>query len=123
MSLLPKIFPLTEEQRALQLERSLVGMEAKIGGQLFGKIPDGHRRQFFCFDRHTWVWHEEWLDKAGRKQVMTTKYLVRPNGILKSQNDQAPQLLSDNEARNFHKSTQLYRNRLDAEYNRLIHAA
>lgn len=123
MNLLPKIFPQTVEQRALQLERSLIGMEAKIGGQLFGKLAEGHRRQFFCFDRNTWVWHEEWLDKTGHKQIITTKYLVRPNGIFKSQNDQTPLLLSDNEARNFYHSTQLYRRRLDAEYNRLLQVA
>ena len=122
MKLLPKIFPQTDEQRELQVERSLISMEAKIGGQLFGAIPEGHRRDFFCLDRHTWVWHEEWITKAGHKQVMTTKYNVRPSGILKSQNDQPYQPLSDSEARNFLQSTQLYRRRLDAEYGRLLQA-
>ena len=123
MHLLPKIFPQTDEQRELKLERSLIRMEAKIGGQLFGALPEGHRREFFCLDRHTWVWHEEWLDKNGHKQVITTKYNVRPSGILKSQNDQSYQQLSDSEARNFLLSTQLYRRRLDAEYSRLLQAA
>ena len=123
MNLLPRIFPQTEEQRDLQVERSLIRMEAKIGGQLFGKLPKGHRREFFCLDRHTWVWHEEWVDASGQKQVITTKYNVRPSGILKSQNNQPYQTLSDQEARNFYQSTQLYRQRLDAEYNRLLQAA
>lgn len=123
MNLLPKIFPQTDEQRKLKLERSLIGMEAKIGGTLFGAVPKGHRRQFFCLDRHTWVWHEEWRDAAGHNQAVTTKYLVRPSGIFKSQNDQPPQHLSDNEARNFYQSTQLYGQRMNAEYDRLIQAA
>ena len=123
MNLLPKIFPQTVEQRKLKLERSLIGMEAKIGGTLFGAVPKGHRRQFFCLDRHTWVWHEEWRDQAGQNQVVTTKYLVRPSGIFKSQNDQPAQPLSDTEARNFYQSTQLYGQRMNTEYNRLIQTA
>lgn len=121
--LLPKIFPQTAEQRALQLERSLIRMEAKIGGQLFGELSKGHRREFFCLDRHTWVWHEEWLDKQGHQQIMTTKYNVRPSGIVKSQNSQSYQALSEAEARNFYQTTQLYRSRMDAEYSRLLQAA
>jgi hypothetical protein len=31
-------------------KRELIRAEAEIGGQLFGPIPKGHRRQFFCFD-------------------------------------------------------------------------
>lgn len=123
MNLLPKIFPQTDEQRALQLERSLIRKEAVIGGQLFGKLPKGHRREFFCLDKHTWVWHEEWLNQQGQLQVITTKYNVRPSGILKSQNNHSYQLLSDSEARNFYQTTQLYRRRVDAEYNRLLQAA
>ena len=115
--------PQTDEQRALRVERSLIRIETKIGSQLFGEIPKGHRREFFCLDRNTWVWHEEWTDKAGKKQVITTKYNVSPRGILKSQNDLAYQSLSDQEARNFYQTTQLYGKRVAAEYSRLLRAA
>ena len=40
-------------------ERQLIELESEIGRELFGPIPAGHQRDFFCLDAHTWVWHEE----------------------------------------------------------------
>lgn len=63
-------------------ERDLINAESEIGRELFGIIPEGHRREFFNLDEHTWVWHEEWRD--GKNTVAhTTRYEVRPNGIIK----------------------------------------
>ena len=50
-------------------ERELITLESEIGSQLFGPIPEGHRREFFCLDEKTWIWHEEWLDEIGRAHV------------------------------------------------------
>ena len=83
-----------------------------MGGQLFGAIPTGHRREFFCLDRHTWVWHEEWVDASGQRQIVTTRYTIRPNGILKSQGNNTYELLSGSELRNFAQAIKLYRDRL-----------
>lgn len=67
-------------------ERSLIELESKIGSQLFGDIPAGHRRDFFCLDKNTWVWHEEWVDaETGKKMMSTTRYEIHSNGILKAQ--------------------------------------
>jgi hypothetical protein len=67
-------------------ERSLIELESKIGSQLFGPIPNGHRRDFFCLDKNTWVWHEEWVDEeTGKKRSSTTRYEIHANGILKAQ--------------------------------------
>lgn len=121
--LLPKIFPRDPAARAAQIEQSLIRMEAKIGGEIFGAVPKGHRRDFFCLDRHTWIWHEEWKDAKGKTNAITTRYNVRPNGVLKSQNNQPYQPLSFTEARNLYKSTELYRNRVSAEYQRMLQAA
>lgn len=67
-------------------ERGLIEMESRIGSQLFGPIPAGHRRDFFCLDENTWVWHEEWIDEeTGRKRTSTTRYEIHSNGILKAQ--------------------------------------
>jgi hypothetical protein len=122
MNLLPKIFPRNDEERRAQLERSLIREEAKIGGQLFGPVPKGHRREFFCLDEHTWVWHEEWL-QGGQRQVATTQYYVRPNGVLKAQGAQGYQPLNRDEARNLYRATELYRQRVGATYQRLLQAA
>lgn len=69
--------------------RELIQRESEIGGQLFGAVPEGHRRQFFNLDQSTWIWYEEWTDEKGELKSMTTRYEVHPDGVLKVQ-DNAP---------------------------------
>lgn len=123
MSLLPKVFPLSDNQRQQKIESDLLRMEAKIGGALFGKLPKGHQRQFFCLDEYTWIWHESWKDGNGKQRTVTTRYEVRQDGILKSQDGQTRQRLSKAETRNFYQATELYRQRVGAEYGRMLQAA
>ena len=111
------------EQRKADLLRAVLHYEARLGGELFGPIPKGHRREFFCLDRRTWVWHEEWIDEQGKRQVMTTRYDVRPQGILKSQGIHAHQKLSQQEAENFHHAVQQYGQRVGGELRRLSQTA
>ena len=78
-----------KEQRDRELEQKLLRHEAKIGGSLFGEMPSGGHREFFCLDERTWVWHEEWVDnQTGQKKTQTTRYDVRPDQILKNRNGQ-----------------------------------
>jgi hypothetical protein len=123
MKLLPKFFPRDTTAQAAKFEKDLLRMEAKIGGELFGPVAKGHKRQFFCLDRHTWVWHEEWQDSKGKLQTVTTCYNVRPDGVLKSQNSQPYQPISMMEARNLYQASELYRSRVGAEYNRMLQTA
>lgn len=103
------------EERRAELYRNLIRHEARIGGQLFGPVPAGARREFFCLDEHTWVWHEEWLDnKSGERKTKTTRYDVRPDSILKSQNGQYQHLTPD-EGRRLLQAAETYRNRVKAE--------
>lgn len=118
---LPKLILQKPEERRNQIRNALIHREARIGGSLFGPVPKGHRREFFCLDRHTWVWHEEWKDTAGRQQVMTTRYEVRPNGVLKSQNGTYQPLPLD-EARNLYRAIALYGQKVDQDYQRLLAA-
>jgi len=111
------------EQRKADVMRSLMHYEARLGGELFGEIPKGHRREFFCLDEHTWVWHEEWLDAQGKRQVMTTRYDIRPQGILKSQGAHSYQKLSDQEAENLYQAAKLYQERIGGELRRLAQAS
>lgn len=81
--------PSSQPRRSRFTRRDLIRMESRIGGQLFGPVPKGHRREFFCLDQHTWVWYEEWQDPRTRKMVSTTtRYEVHDNGILKVQQGQ-----------------------------------
>lgn len=122
MGFLPKITPRSDDEKRAALERALIRREAKIGGQLFGPVPKGHQREFFCLDEHTWVWHEAWTDAQGKKQSVTTRYDVRPNGVLKLQNGKTYQRLSREEARNLYRTTELYRERITAYYQQALQA-
>ena len=90
-------------------KRELMRREAAIGGQLFGPVPSGHTRQFFCLDKHCWVWHEEWIDqRSGQRQALTTRYEIRSTGILKAQGDQAYHFVEPEEAKNLSDAIKLY---------------
>jgi hypothetical protein len=108
------VFPRTPQQRQIELERRLIRGEAQIGGKLFGPVPKGHSRQFFCLDEHTWIWHEEWIVK-GRRHAVTTRYRARPNGVGKIQNGRTTRL-SVQEARHLYKAIELYQQKVHADY-------
>ena len=112
--LLPKIAARNTEQRRAVMYRDLMREEAQMGGQLFGPIPSGRRREFFCLDEHTWVWHEEWTDDQGIPHAVTTRYDIRPQGILKSQGNASYQLVTGEELTNLHRAARLYRDKLEA---------
>lgn len=116
--MLRKLFKSVTEQRQANhranLYRNLIRHEAKIGGELFGPVPADRRREFFCLDKHTWVWHEEWTDKRGETHVQTTRYDVRPSGILKSQNGRY-QPVTRNEAVRLRAAAHTYLNRISKE--------
>lgn len=89
--------------------RDLIRMESTIGAQLFGVLPKGHRREFFCLDSHTWIWYEEWPGADGKMESVTTRYEVHPNGILKVQDGQPYEVVEGEELRNFAMAARLYR--------------
>ena len=120
MSLLPKIQPRSEAQKAADAERSLLRYEAEVGSRLFGKVPKGHRRQFFCLDKNTWIWHEEWKNTKGVNQSVTTRYEITPSGILKIQDGKTYQKLSAQEAKHLAQATHLYREKVVQEYDRVL---
>lgn len=94
-------------------ERQLIELESEIGRELFGPIPAGHRREFFCLDRHTWIWYEEWEDPyTGKKKSMTTRYEVHENGILKVQDGNSYRFIEGDELRNLGISVRLYYERV-----------
>lgn len=100
-----------QAQRKAELYRNLMRHEAKVGGTVFGPVPKKHRREFFCLDEQTWIWHEEWTDQAGKSHVQTTRYDIRPHGILKSQGSRY-QKVSQSEAVRLYEAAQLYRQRV-----------
>lgn len=106
------------DKRRAEVYRSLMHWEAKIGGELFGPVPKGVRREFFCLDERTWVWHEEWTDSDGH-HTMTTRYDIRPNGILKSQGTSEYTAISEEEAEHLYMAIKLYCRKIRPELARL----
>lgn len=100
----PKIVPL----KGTVTTRELIRREAEVGGQLFGPVPAGRQRQFFCLDKHSWIWHEQWTDQNGVQQHLTTRYEVRRSGILKAQGEQPYHYVAADEARNLISAIRLY---------------
>ena len=123
MKLVPRItLPQSVENRLAKLERLLLRREAQIGGKLFGPVPQGHRREFFCLDEHTWIWHEEWLEPDRQLRTVTTRYDVRPDAILKTQNGHTTRL-SSQEVLNLYNAAALYQQKVASEYQPLLQAA
>lgn len=105
-------------ERRAELYRNFIRHEAKIGGTLFGEVPKGTRREFFCLDEHTWVWHEEFKDKDGQRRIKTTRYDVRPGIILKAQDGQPYRRVSKKEAARLLEAAKLYYQHITSEiYN------
>jgi hypothetical protein len=102
-------------EREAELYRSLLRREAKIGGEIFGPVKKGGRREFFCLDEHTWIWHEEWIDKNGERRIKTTRYDVRPNEILKAQDGQDYQRVNLEEGKRLLDAVTIYEHRLRTE--------
>ena len=119
MSVLQKLLSSQKAQRhydrEAELYRNLIRREAKLGGKIFGEVPAGTKREFFCLDEHTWIWHEEWTDKKGSHHIKTTRYDVRPDGILKAQDGQAYQHVTVEEATRLLQAARMYEEKLRTE--------
>lgn len=89
-------------------DRDLLRMESKIGATLFGPIPKGRNREFFCLDESTWIWHEEWRDEKGVERQSTVRYEIHPNGILKVSDGPRYQFIEGRELDNFAQATRVY---------------
>ncbi len=121
--LLSNYFNQKHEERRAEIYSALLHHEARLGGKLFGSIPKGHRREFFCLDEKTWVWHEEWQDETGEWHTATTRYDVRPGGILKTQGNQPAQLVTGQEYINFYVAVRLYCRQMRAEQEQMLAVA
>lgn len=114
---MPQLRLLSKKKRPLKdlTERELITLESEIGGQLFGPVQKGGRREFFNLDPKTWMWHEEWIDEAGKKQQSTIRYEVDDKGILKVSEGARYNYLEGEELNNFTVAIQMYYERVMRE--------
>ena len=89
-------------------ERELLKLESEVGAKLFGPIPRGHRREFFCLDERTWIWHEEWLDEKHKLTTSTVRYEINDQGVLKVQEGARYAYLEGEELQNFGVAIRMY---------------
>lgn len=121
--LLSGIIPQDHQARNAQIRTNFIRDAAQMGGTLFGPVPGGIRREFFCLDRHTWVWHEEWTDANNIRHARTTRYDIRPHGIFKAQDGVPYQPVSAQEAHHLYAAARQYQQNLHERFDPLLAAA
>jgi hypothetical protein len=111
--LLRNLFP--PKAKHPELYRRVIRQEAEIGGRLFGPVMPGARREFFCLDDHTWIWHEEWRGDDGESHSVMTRYDVRDDGIGKAQESRKYSYVGSAEARRLYYAIDSYNKAIDAQ--------
>lgn len=101
--------------KKLRSERELIQMESKIGSQLFGSVPKGHRREFFCLDEKTYIWYEAYKDANGKEVESTTRYELLGDKILKAQAGARYSYLEGEELHNLALAIEMYHKRVMRE--------
>lgn len=86
----------------------LINAESRLGSQLFGPIPAGHRREFFHDRDNVWIWHEDWTDLNADQHQLTVRYEVRPSGVYKKIAAGHYLRLEGDELENFRRAAHLY---------------
>lgn len=92
-------------------ERELLTFESQVGAEIFGPIPEGHQRQFFCLDEATWIWSDVCDDATGRHETII-RYEIHDTGILKVLGDHDYAFLGGDELRRFVTAVQMYYERV-----------
>ncbi len=123
MSILPKFLPRIYSQRAEDAQRRLIQFELQFGRNIFGPVPENHHRDFFCLDEYTWIWHEDWLDERGNRIVLSTRYILRPDGAIKSQNGKSYQKVDAQEFDHLYKAIKKYVSTVQNQYSQMLSPA
>lgn len=114
---MPLVFSnfLSPKVKHTELYRKVIRQEAEIGGLLFGPVAPGARREFFCLDDRTWIWHEEWRGDDGETHTVMTRYDVRDDGIGKAQESRNYSYVGSSEARRLYYAIDSYNKAVDAQ--------
>jgi hypothetical protein len=104
--------PKGKQQLKKLSERELIQLESKIGRELFGPVPKGHRREFFCLDEKTCIWYESYKDENGKLVESTTRYEIQGDKILKAQEGARYSYLEGSELNNLLLAIGMYYERV-----------
>ncbi len=86
----------------------LINAESHLGGQIFGPIPAGHRREFFHDQAGVWIWYEDWPGSPESLDQLIVRYEVRPSGVYKKLSAGKYVRLDGWELDNFRAAARLY---------------
>lgn len=89
-------------------ERELIQLESDIGREIFGIVPNGHRREFFCLDEKTCIWYEEYKGDDGKPVTLTTRYEFQGDRVLKAHNGARYTYIEGSELRNLLLAVSMY---------------
>jgi hypothetical protein len=104
--------PKKQNSPKLRSERELIQEESKVGRELFGPVPKGHRREFFCLDEKTYIWYESYKDENGNLVELTTRYEIQGDKILKAQEGARYSYLEGSELNNLLQAIGMYYERV-----------
>lgn len=104
-----KISPRTRQK----LEKQLIQTESQIGGAIFGQVPAGVKRDFFCIDERTWVWSDSWTEQDGTIGGFQIKYELQDGEkVLKFVDGQARGYIKGQELDNLLTAINTYHDRV-----------
>ena len=104
--------PKKNQSMSRMSERKLLQLESAIGRELFGPIPKGHQREFFCLDEKTCIWYESYKDESGKEVESTTRYEVHGDKILKAQGGARYSYIEGEELKNLKLAVDMYYERV-----------
>jgi hypothetical protein len=83
--------------------------------------PDNHRFDFFYYgqvdeDTQEWIFHD-WVKEGREWHVTTTRYLVEPDRVYRTREDQPYQLIDGDELYRFQRAVERYYSRVYSLYN------
>lgn len=99
------IFIRRQPKRKVRNLRVLQEREASIGSNVFAyDKKNGIQHQFHYIGRSAegvpeWAWHMYWRDNSGKEQVLTTRYEIQPDKIVKIQDGHIHRTVDLQEAR------------------------
>lgn len=99
------VFIKGQPKRKARSLRVLQEKEASIGSNVFAADKEnGTQHQFHYLGRSMdgapeWIWHMYWRDESGKERVLTTRYEIQPNKIVKIQDGQVHRSVDLQEAR------------------------
>lgn len=91
------------------ISSELINLESTLGAEIFGKIPEDTRRDFFIIDHNSWIWHEEKTEKHKQIFQQTTRYDIYEDRVIKILPGPKYVELKARELENFYRATLAYR--------------